>query len=365
MKAVILFILICIYGRISQSQLQNGFIVNGTIHGLDSGKIYLLRSTPSELIDSSEIIDGKFRFKGNMTQPCYVELFSFQIDYMHFFYLENAEFRMEIDLNPFSCDIVGGTLNEQYKKHLKETEHLYDSIWHLRDELSRLDSLAYAKKKPEYDVKIAAHQSIIDKNIAEFIAANPDSYITPGRVLTRYYKNYKTLEKEYALLSDRIQKSREGLNIVDRINELKNSPVVGGKAKGFTLADPDSKRYSIQKLNKGKYLLIDFWASWCGPCIEEFPYLRQAYERFQKQGFQIVGISIDKDRTAWIKSLSTHKLAWLQLLDEKVKGTSVQGKYSVRSIPSNFLIDNEMKIVAINLRGEKLLKTLEELLKEE
>ena len=363
MKAFTLLIIVSTAVEICQS--QSGFIIKGDIRGLDTGKIYLIRSTPSEPIDSSEIIDGKFSFRGIIKEPCLVELFSLQIDYVHLFYLEDAKFKIKMDLNPFSCDIVGGTLNEQYKKHRKETEHLYDSIWHLRDELSRLDSLAYAKKKPEYDVKIAAHQSIIDKNIAEFIAANPDSYITPGRVLTLYYKNYKTLEKEYALLSDRIQKSREGLNIVDRINELKNSPVVGGKAKGFTLADPDSKRYSIQKLNKGKYLLIDFWASWCGPCIEEFPYLRQAYERFQKQGFQIVGISIDKDRTAWIKSLSTHKLAWLQLLDEKVKGTSVQGKYSVRSIPSNFLIDNEMKIVAINLRGEKLLKTLEELLKEE
>lgn len=361
-----LLLLICmsffIQPAISQKQ---GYVIDGLINGVKSGKMYLLRFNPSELIDSTDILDGKFIFKGKVDEPFIVEMLTDETDYVEVFCLENNPIKISINKEPYSSKINGGQNEQLVQDLLKSLQHLYDSIWKIRKELSAIDSASLLLVKPRSDSAIRKFQGEINRVNEQFILEHPDSYVTPGRILMLFRHNQKMLEKHYSLLSDRIQKSREGLNIVDRINELKNSPVVGGKAKGFTLADPDSKRYSIQKLNKGKYLLIDFWASWCGPCIEEFPYLRQAYERFQKQGFQIVGISIDKDRTAWIKSLSTHKLAWLQLLDEKVKGTSVQGKYSVRSIPSNFLIDNEMKIVAINLRGEKLLKTLEELLKEE
>ena len=111
-----------------------------------------------------------------------------------------------------------------------------------------------------------------------------------------------------------------------------------------------------------KYTLVDFWASWCGPCMEEVPHLKQAYDKFHGQGLEIYGVSLDNDNDKWLGAIREHGMGWVQVSDLNGFDNLAAKDYAVQSIPSNFLIDAQGRIVAKNLRGEDLYKKVEELL---
>ena len=130
----------------------------------------------------------------------------------------------------------------------------------------------------------------------------------------------------------------------------------------IALAAPDGKTIKVSDyVSKNKYTLIDFWASWCGPCRAEMPTVVKAYTDFHQKGFEVVGVSLDNDKDAWVKAIADLKMPWPQMSD--LKGWDCEGAqlYNVRSIPSNVLVDQQGKIVAKDLRGEQLLKKLDEL----
>ena len=139
----------------------------------------------------------------------------------------------------------------------------------------------------------------------------------------------------------------------------------GKTAPDFTLNTPEGKQLSLQSL-RGRYLLVDFWASWCKPCRESFPKMKEIYSRFHGKGFEILGVSDDSKSEAWLKAIADDKLPWLHVIDEfpeKNKPARVGTLYATHYIPSTLLLDKEGKIVAKNLHAEELEKKLEELFK--
>ncbi len=138
--------------------------------------------------------------------------------------------------------------------------------------------------------------------------------------------------------------------------------IIGATPPDFTQNDPDGKPISLSNF-RGKYLLIDFWASWCAPCRAENPNVVKAYAKYHEKGFEILGVSLDNERGRenWLNAIKKDGLAWTQVSDLKYWNNEVARKYGISSIPQNFLLDPTGKIVGKNLRGETLSKKLEEI----
>ncbi|MEO7313389.1 MAG: TlpA disulfide reductase family protein, partial [Chitinophagaceae bacterium] len=135
----------------------------------------------------------------------------------------------------------------------------------------------------------------------------------------------------------------------------------GAMALNFTQNDTNGKPISLSSF-KGKYLLIDFWASWCAPCRAENPNVVKAYNAYKTKGFEILGISLDDNKADWLAAIKKDNLTWIQVSDLKGWQNRVAEQYGVQSIPTNFLLDKDGNIIATNLRGESLENKLQEIM---
>ena len=193
--------------------------------------------------------------------------------------------------------------------------------------------------------------------MAEFVQNNPDEY-TSAYIVDRYVKSSVTLEqlqKIYSYLSPRMQKSQEGMNTLSYINGVK-STAAGSAVKGFSLPDRDGKTFNFDQL-KGKYIWIDFWASWCGPCKAAFPHMQSLYAKYKSKNLEILGISNDQTKAPWIKALDQFNNPWIQVLDDK---SIVASQFAVTALPTSILIGPDGKIimreVGFNPNGEFAMK---------
>jgi peroxiredoxin len=169
------------------------------------------------------------------------------------------------------------------------------------------------------------------------------------------------LDKDFSELPDWIKNSVTGKYVSNKIEGAK-AVAIGKNAPSFTQKSIDGKTISLENF-KGKYVLLDFWASWCVPCRKEHPSFLKIYETYQAKNFEIISVSIDEDKNAWINASKMDNINWTNLLDVKGQANEVTVKYGVQAVPANFLIDSNGVIVAKNLNGETLEKTLLDLLK--
>jgi len=209
----------------------------------------------------------------------------------------------------------------------------------LKDE-RRQQEIVFIKAHPDYQISIEA--------LSDAVGYLPED-------IRMYDKLFNGLNKE-------VRKSKAGEALKKSIDGFM-AVRIGADAPVFNSPDTAGKTFNLKDL-RGKYVLIDFWASWCIPCREENPNVVKAYGQFKDKNFTVLGVSLDKSdkRDAWIKAITDDGLAWYHVSDLKYWNNAIAKLYSVRSVPQNFLLDPKGKIVAANLRGEALLQKLQELI---
>ena len=252
-------------------------------------------------------------------------------------------------------------VNQASSKNYKQRDSLqkmFQSFMAVVKDSVRVDSLSNALEKP-YTALVNEHntylKNFIDKNPASFASLAAIQQLQPDEFMDSYIKLDDGLFKKYPN-SPYIKAFHEGVAAGRKL-------AVGTIAPEITMNTPEDKPLSLSSL-KGKIVLVDFWASWCGPCRAENPNVVKAYAKYKSKGFDVFSVSLDKDMDKWKAAIKADNLSWKNhVCDFKFWQSPVVALYNFNSIPTNVLIDKEGKIIAKNLRGEDLDKKLEEVFK--
>ncbi len=338
----------------------------GHLEGRDGEAVSLMKYIGNSLVTiNSAIIKGnKFEMEGNtLMYPDLVYLSTPAKRERAFFFLENAEITIEGKIDSLSkITVTGSKTNDDFKQLIREidpfTVKIRNSMQAFRIAGGKKDTASIESIKKEMEE--ARMQSILKQK--EFIKNNPNSYVVP-QIFKELWVAIPLMEADslLAVLSPGVSKTSDIINISEQI-EAKKRVDIGQIAPGFTLNDINDKPVTLSSKVGCKFLLIDFWAAWCGPCRRENPNLLKVYEKYKDKGFDVLGVSLDRTKTDWLKGIEDDKLPWTQVSDLKYWNSDIAKLYAVRAIPANFLLDEKGVIIATNLRGEALAEKISELL---
>ena len=353
----------------SFAQKKAGYVIKGTLTDFPSGKVYLEHSyNDVSVIDSSTVVDHKFEFKGKVAEPVFCKVYITDKGKSTQFLLENAEISLTAKKDSlYMAKINGGpdytTYMSFYNVDWKPVTAKAGEIYRRLDKANhggkvQLDSTTRIAFDSEFEALNLMNDSVVNA----YVKRNSGSVAAAIIILERYI-NYPYFDNARALmplLSEKVKQS----SFVKQINYalvLDAKTAVGQPAPLFSMADSDGKMINLVDF-KGKYVLIDFWASWCGPCRKENPNVVNAYRKYHDKGFEILGVSLDTKKEAWLGAIKADGLTWNHVSDLKGWANAAAAVYGVKSVPASFLIGPDGKVVAKNLRGEELPKKLESVL---
>jgi thiol-disulfide isomerase/thioredoxin len=362
---ILFLLLVNIY---SFGQNSKDYRINGTLSNAEGQKIYLIKRGEMKFdyektiyIDSAIVKNDKFIFTGKTKEPDYYSLL-FKSEWRPFI-LDNSILTFIGNANEyFYKSKIYGSKEIQWAVELEKSK---ESIIPLMNDAADSSMAADNRGDSLLAKKFADSNQLFAKKMYEkdrlFITTHPKAFISLY-ILNDGYKNFgfKNSKKLFNNFSNSLKNHSLGRQVKYKIFEGEQMTLLNSKAIIFSQTDTSGIEIPLSFF-KGKYLLIDFWASWCGPCRAENPNIKNAYKKYKSKGFEILGVSLDNDKTAWINAIIKDSLTWTNVSDLKGWKNNVAQKYVVSAVPASYLLDKEGKIIAKDLRGESLTKKLTEL----
>lgn len=339
---------------------QNAYTVNGEINGLSDGPLEMKKAFDGEVLNQTEVENGKFVFKqkGNFIgDKVYLE--GHGIPTRFYFYLEPGEIKLKGDILHI---IPSGTVsNNAFSKFLQAESQIYKKIDSIKVELRHTKSEAkISELKNElnqcgreiYPLKIKFAKEYNNTIMAaDFLSAGTGDL------------TYSDMKKLLSQLDTEIPENWYTNRLKNRCEILRKTDI-GQKIPDFILPDTSGNQFTFSSL-RGKVVLLDFWASWCHPCREENQNVLKLYNRFHNSGFDVVSVSIDENRESWVKAIIHDKLIWHHVSSltgwNSPVAKSLGVAYGMSGVPYTLLIGRDGRVIAHNLRGDKLKVKLEDL----
>ncbi|TAG30426.1 MAG: AhpC/TSA family protein [Sphingobacteriia bacterium] len=351
-------LIICLF-LVGNSKAQQGFEVKGVVKNTPAKiLVYLRNSSDGKTIATDTIRHGKFIFKGQLKDPEIFQIgFSGKSESVDLF-LYNDRVAIDADYNDLPhASVTGSELVADYELFKLKFNPIKDQLNELAGQISP------EKNKQKKDSLIFLFETVKIKLVEEVNDFTKKKWKSPvsSFVLLMVSPLLSDLETRYTALGNAAKRGSYARMIEQKIATAKINSI-GIEAQEFSQKDTAGKLVSLKSF-RGKYVLIDFWASWCGPCRAENPNVVAAYNQFKQKNFTVLGISLDDNKASWMSAIKKDQLFWTQLSDLKSWGNAVAQMYKVQSIPANLLIDPSGVIIAKNLRGEELIAKLRELIR--
>ena len=349
-------------------QNKSEYTVQGTITGeeFEGQQVYLEKWADSIMVpvDSAIIIDGKFTIKGKTSSPIlsFMTIDGERSNVCTMLMVEPGTVNVTYDS---SFHISGSSINSDFTDYNAKQESLNTQIraisqqYNVATSEGTMNEELDEKLKSDFNEKVDESKSLT----FDFIKSNIDNEL--GQYLFMASSDMFEIEQQKELLALTNEEFKSTKNIKRIINhiETQEAVAIGKNFIDFTMKNPKGEDVSLSDyVGKGKYVFVDFWAAWCGPCISEMPNVVEAYKKYKNKGLEIVGVSLDQDRDEWIQGIEDLNMTWPQMSDLKLWESEAVGLYAIRSIPHTVLLDKEGKIIEKDLRGEQLHEKLAELM---